>query len=152
MSAVNARTLAGPTPGSRVSREPPLRLGGFCDFGDYPEDRHHKSAAKLAGTVKISKKIGNSSSIEYPARLTPIQRFKADRQNQIGVKNFPTSAKGVRPPGPSRRTTNKLPPSVARPPTIIRNVRIDCIGDVKQVNCAAVDLICSLLRRNLGGH
>jgi hypothetical protein len=106
----------------------------------------------LAGMVKISKKIGNSSPIEYPACLTPIQRFKADKQNQIGIKNFPASAKGVRQLVPNQRATNKLPPSVARPPTISRNVRINCLGDVKQVSRGAVDLIGSLLRRNLGGH
>lgn len=122
------------------------------DFGDYPEDRHHKSAAILAGMVKISKKIGNSPPIEIPACLTPIQRFKADRQNQSGIKNLPTSAKGARQPAPYQRATSKLPPSVARPPTISRNVRIDCLGDVKQVSGAAVDLIGSLLRRNLGRH
>jgi hypothetical protein len=106
----------------------------------------------LAGMVKISKKIGNSSSIEYPACVTPIQRFKADRQNQMGTKSSPTSAKVVRQPAPKPRTTNKLPPCMARPPTMSRNVRTNCLGDVKQVGGAAVDLVGSLLRRNLGGH
>ena len=106
----------------------------------------------LAGRVKISKKIGNSSPIEYPACLTPIQRFKVDRQNQIGMKTFPTPAKGARQPVPNQLATNKLPPSAARPPTMSRNVRMDCLGDVKQVSGAAADLIGSLLRRNLGRH
>jgi hypothetical protein len=106
----------------------------------------------LAGMVKVSIKIGNSSSIEYPARVTPIQRFEADRQNQIGIKRSPTSAKVVRQLAPKQRTANKLPPSMTRPPTISRNVRMNCLGDVKQVGGAAVDLIGSLLRRNLGGH
>jgi hypothetical protein len=93
----------------------------------------------LAGMEKISKKIGNSSSIEYPACLTPIQRFKADAQNQIGINNLPTSAKALGQLAPNQRATNKLPPSVARPPTIIRNERIDRLGDVKQVSGTAVD-------------
>jgi hypothetical protein len=118
---------------------------------DYPEDRHHKNAAAPAGMVKISRRIGNSSPIEYPTCLTPIQRFKTDKQNQIGIKNLPTSAKGVRQSVPNQRATIKPPPSVARPPTISRNVRIDCFGNIKQVSGAAVDLIGSLLPRNLGG-
>ena len=79
----------------------------------------------LAGMVKTSKKMGNSSLIEYPARLTPMKRFKADRQNQIGMKNLPTSAKGVWRPAQNQGATNKLPPSVTRPPAISRNVRIN---------------------------
>src|ERR1700683_3991139 len=106
----------------------------------------------LAGRVKISKKIGNSSPIEYPACLTPIQRFKVDRQHQIGMKTFPTSAQGARQPVPNQRAANKLPPSVARPPTMSRNIRMDCLGDVKKVSGAAADLIGSLLRRNRGRH
>jgi hypothetical protein len=106
----------------------------------------------LAGMAKISKKIGNSSWIEYPACVTPIQRFKADRQNQIGIKSSPTSAKVVRQLTPKPRTANTLQPSMIRPPTISRNVRMNCLADVKQVGGAAVDLIGSLLRRSLGGH
>jgi hypothetical protein len=67
-------------------------------------------------------------------------------------ENFPTSAKGVRHPAPTQRATNKLPPSAATPPIIMSNVRIDCLGDVKQISGSAVHLIGSLLRRDLGGH
>src|SRR4030095_4693847 len=47
---------------------------------------HLSKAAATAGTPKMSRKIGSSSAIEYPARDTPIPMFRPARSSQTTTK------------------------------------------------------------------
>src|SRR4029453_10125603 len=49
---------------------------------------HLRKAAATGGTPKMSRKIGSSSAIEYPARDTPIHMFRPARISQTTTKEM----------------------------------------------------------------
>ena len=103
----------------RWRRAGPVR--GVFDRLHYHENFHQTNAAAAAGTPNVTRKTGNSSATEYPARDTPTHVLTSMATNQTGMKICADVIMDRLPPNCDPRSASR--PSRASPPSMITTLR-----------------------------
>jgi len=103
----------------RRQRDGPVRE--VCDRLHSHENLHQTNAAAAAGTPNVTRKTGNSSATEYPARNTPTQVLMSMATNQTGRNICAAVTMDRLPPNCVPRSART--PSRASPPSMITTLR-----------------------------
>ena len=97
------------------------RAGLVCEVCDRLHCHENFHQTNAAGTPNVTRKTGNSSATEYPARATPTHVLTSMATNQTGMKICAAVTMDRLPPNCVPRSART--PSRASPPSMITTLR-----------------------------